>query len=65
VEQADVRIDALHDFTVKLKNQPKNAMSGRMLRPEVNRVIRDAYLAITWINMRTAYAISQKMLPMP
>ena len=36
MQQADMRIDALDDFAVKLKHQPQHAMRGRMLRAEID-----------------------------
>src|SRR5690242_19950849 len=36
VQKPDMRIDPLHYFAVELQNQPQNAVSRRMLRPEVD-----------------------------
>ena len=35
VEQADMRIDALHDLAVQLHDQAQDAVRGRMLRTEL------------------------------
>ncbi len=37
VQQADMRIDALDDFTVKVEHQAQNAVRRRVLRPEIDR----------------------------
>jgi hypothetical protein len=45
MEQADVRVNALDDFAVQLHDQPEDAVRGRMLRTEVDRVIVDLLVA--------------------
>src|SRR4029077_3307622 len=39
MEQADMRIHALHHLTVELEHQPQDAMRCRMLRSEIDREI--------------------------
>ena len=41
MQQADMRIRALHDFAIHLQDQPENAMRGWMLRSEIYRVAVD------------------------
>ena len=41
VEQADMRIDPLDDLAVELEHQAQHAVRGRMLRPEIDRVVGD------------------------
>src|SRR5690606_4497935 len=41
VEQAEVRIGALHDLAVHLQDQAQHAMRGRALRAEVHGVVAD------------------------
>ncbi len=41
VQQADVRIGALHDLAVELEHQTQHPVRRRMLRPEVQRVVLD------------------------
>ena len=41
VEQADMRVDPLDDLAVELEHQPQHAVRGRMLGPEIDRVIGD------------------------
>ena len=36
MEQANMRVDALHHFAVKLEHEPEHAMRSRMLRPEID-----------------------------
>ncbi len=35
VQQADVRIDALHDLAVQLQHEAQHAVRRRVLRPEI------------------------------
>jgi hypothetical protein len=42
VEQSDMRIDALNDLTVKLEHEAQNAMSRRVLGPEIDGEIADS-----------------------
>ena len=37
MQQADMGIDALDDFALKLQHQTQHAMGGRMLRAEIER----------------------------
>src|SRR5262249_15187958 len=39
MKQADMRIDTLHEFAVKLENHAQNAVCGGMLRSEIDREI--------------------------
>jgi hypothetical protein len=41
MEQADMGIDPLDDLAVELEHEPEHAVRGRMLRPEVDRVVGD------------------------
>jgi hypothetical protein len=41
MEQANVRIGALHDFAIHLEDEAKHTMRGRVLRTEVQRVVAD------------------------
>jgi hypothetical protein len=41
VQQADVRIGALDHFAVELQHEAQHAVRGRVLRPEVERVVLD------------------------
>ena len=41
VEQADMRVDPLDDLAVQLEDQPQNAVRGRVLGAEIDRVIGD------------------------
>ncbi|MGY3264690.1 hypothetical protein ACVWZN_000763 [Lysobacter sp. HA35] len=41
MQQTDMRIGATHDFAIHLEDQAQNAVRGRMLRAEVERVIAD------------------------
>jgi hypothetical protein len=41
MQEADVRIGALHDLAVHLQDQAQHAVRGRMLRTEVERVVAD------------------------
>src|SRR3546814_15110120 len=41
VQQADVRVGALHDFAVHFQDQAQHAMRGRVLRAEVHGVVAD------------------------
>ena len=41
VQQADVRVGALDHLAVELEHQAQHAVRRRMLRPEVQRVVRD------------------------
>ena len=41
VQQADVRVCALHDFAVKLQHQAKHTVCGRMLGPKVQGIVFD------------------------
>ena len=41
VQQANVWVCALDDFTIKLQHQTQNTMGSRMLRPKIERVILD------------------------
>jgi hypothetical protein len=41
VQQADVRIGALHHFAVEFEHQTQHAVRSRMLRSEVQRVVLD------------------------
>ena len=41
VQQADVRIDALHHLAVELQHQAQHAVRGRMLRAEVDVELAD------------------------
>ncbi len=36
MEQADMRIDALHHLAVELEHETQHAVRGRMLRPEID-----------------------------
>ena len=45
MEQPDVRIDPLDQLTVQLHHQPQHPVRGRVLRPEVDRVVRDLGVA--------------------
>ncbi len=45
MQQADVRVGALHDFAVHLQHQAQHAVRGRVLRAEVQRVVADFRLA--------------------
>jgi hypothetical protein len=45
MKQADMRVDALDDFTVELKHQAKNAVRRRMLRPEVDVEVANVMLS--------------------
>ena len=44
MQQADMRIDALHHFAIKLQHEAQHAMGRRMLRAEVDREITDGGL---------------------
>ena len=44
MQQADMRIDTLHHFTIQLQHQAQHAMGRRMLRTEVDREITDGGL---------------------
>jgi hypothetical protein len=39
MQQTDVRIGSLNDFTVHFEDQSQDAVRGRVLRPEVHREI--------------------------
>ena len=39
MQQADMRVDAAHDFSVEFEHQPQDAVRGRMLRPKIQREI--------------------------
>ena len=41
VQQADMRISALDHLAVEFEHQAQNAVSGRMLRPKIERVVFD------------------------
>ncbi len=41
MQQADVRIGALHDLAVELEHEPQHSVRRRVLRPEVQRVVLD------------------------
>ena len=45
VEQSDMRIDAFDDLAVELHHHPQHAVRRRVLRPEVDRVIGDHFVA--------------------
>jgi hypothetical protein len=45
MQQADVRVGALHDLAVHLQHQAQHAVRGRMLRAEVQGVVADLGLA--------------------
>ena len=42
MQQADVRIDAVHHLAVQLQHQAQHAVRGRMLRPEVDVELADS-----------------------
>jgi len=39
VQEADMRIDTLHDLAVQLEDEAQHAVRGRMLRPEIDSEI--------------------------
>ena len=41
MQQADVRIRALHDLAVELQHEPQHPVRRGMLRSEIERVILD------------------------
>ena len=41
MQQADMRVRALNDFTVELKYQPQDTVRGGVLRSKVHRVVLD------------------------
>jgi hypothetical protein len=41
VQQADMRVGALHHLAVELQHQAQHAVRGRMLRPEIQGVVLD------------------------
>src|SRR5690606_35007128 len=45
VKQANMRIDPLDDLTVELHHHPQHAVRRGMLRPEIDGVIRDDFVA--------------------
>ena len=45
MEQADMRIDTLDDFTIEFENEAQNAVRCGMLRAEVDRVVLDFRIA--------------------
>ncbi len=44
MQQADMRVDALDDFTVELEHEAKNAVRCRVLRAEVDVEVADVML---------------------
>ncbi len=45
MQQADMRIGLLNDLAIELEHQAQHAVRGRMLRPEIHRVISDLRLS--------------------
>jgi hypothetical protein len=45
VQQADMRIDSFDDLSVEFQHEAKNAMRGRVLRPEIDVEIADGRLS--------------------
>ncbi|GBF27635.1 hypothetical protein MnTg02_02692 [bacterium MnTg02] len=41
VKETDMRINPLHDLSIKFENETQNAMSRRMLRTEIDAEISD------------------------
>ena len=41
MEQADMGVDPLDDLAIQFQDQPENAVRGRMLGTEVERVVAD------------------------
>src|ERR1700722_8979094 len=41
MQEADMRVDALDHFTIKLEHEAQHAMRRRMLRPEVDREVAE------------------------
>jgi hypothetical protein len=41
MQQADMGIDASHDFAVEFENEPQNAVRRRMLRTEIQDEVAD------------------------
>ena len=41
MQQANVRIGALHDFAIELQHQSQHAVRGRMLRAQVQGIVLD------------------------
>ena len=39
MQEADMRIDALHELAVELQDHAQHAVGGRMLRPEIDREV--------------------------
>src|SRR5690606_23746130 len=57
VKQPHMRIDPLDDLAVELHHHPQHAMRRRMLRPEIDRVVRDDVVAGggRLVELRTAH----------
>jgi hypothetical protein len=68
MKQADVRVDALDHFSVKLHDQAKNAMGGWMLRAEVDCIIVELFVArisASWMNCAGPASKWHSVVPVP
>lgn len=68
VQQSNVRIRSHNFFSIELKNQSQHAVSGRMLRPEVDRVVSDLpvlhilslSMSLLWGNVGSYFGILRR-----